>query len=96
MKISQERNQENTGKVVTIQLTEQDYMAFTIWDTGTATMSTNRASNVPDISPFDAAMDTMESFLLALVLEGVDITTKPFYNAIASAFDAITNNLGDE
>jgi hypothetical protein len=94
MKISRERNQDNTGNVVTIQLTEQDYMAFTIFP-WTSTMATNRVSATPP-TPYDAAMDTMESFLLALVLEGVDITTKPFYNAIASAFDAITNNLGDE
>jgi len=86
---------QKTSDVVTIQFTEQDYIEITNLSPGSATLTTNRVPATPP-TPYDAAMDAMESFLMALVSEGVCITTKPFYNAIASAFDAIANNFGDE
>ncbi len=46
--------------------------------------------------PYKAAVDTLESLILALACQGVDVTTDAFKEAIDTTIDAIANNYGDE
>lgn len=41
----------------------------------------------------DGAADALESFLLALASEGVDIGTLPFRKALKTAVESIANNM---
>lgn len=46
-----------------------------------------------DYSDWLAANDVLESMLLSMYAEGVDLTTKPMLNAIQTTLDAIQNNI---
>ena len=46
-----------------------------------------------DTAEIAAAVDTLESFVLACACEGIDIESKPFVNAIEGTLEAISNNL---
>lgn len=49
----------------------------------------------PSNPEYNAAIDGMEALILALLVNGVDVTSLEFSLAIQSALDAINNNFGD-
>ena len=48
----------------------------------------------PEADCYNAAIDAVESFILAAANAGIDITTLALIEAIETTVDAITNNLG--
>lgn len=46
------------------------------------------------VHPYDAAMDGVESLLLAMVCEGYDLREERIKKAIRITLDALSNNLG--
>ena len=48
-----------------------------------------------DITLFNTAVDALESCILALACEGVDITTPAFGRAVLTTLDACENHLED-
>ena len=46
-----------------------------------------------DPTEFIAAIDGIESLLLAMVCEGIDLNTKQMRTAVMTAYDACANNL---
>ena len=57
-------------------------------------ISSNLCSDNPDVdTDFDAAMRGIESLLLALACEEIDVSTDRFKNAVESAVYACVNNL---
>lgn len=48
-----------------------------------------------DGTQYSAAMDTIESLVLAHAMAGVDVTTAPYIEGIETAVEAVLNNLSD-
>jgi len=52
-------------------------------------------SSCSDCQNFNAAVDGLESLLLAIACTGVDISTPEFQEAITTAYNAIDQNYGN-
>jgi hypothetical protein len=62
---------------------------------GNGTITSNlKDDSGEDAAAYDAAIDGLESLLLALACQGVDVTTPDFREAVQTALGAIANNLG--
>jgi hypothetical protein len=58
---------------------------------GGRALEENLKSNRPEDAEYDAAISGMESLLLALSSEGVDLSTPPAKAAVQTAAEAIAN-----
>ena len=58
-------------------------------------MSTGlRAEDSPEYVEYNSAVDGVESLILALAMEGYDISDPKFISALNTTMDALSNNLG--
>ena len=70
-------------------------IAVALYDNGPAIIESDLAKDVePDEQLFLAAVDTLESFILAAAVAGIDIESPQFLEAIQTTIDAIGNNYG--
>lgn len=61
-------------------------------DHTSGSISSNLQDDDPDAVEFNAAIDGVESLLLSLVCQGIDISQQQFVEAIFSSIEAIGNN----
>lgn len=81
------------GRVITLLPDTAYTIKISMNDRGGAMLSSELHSDDPDDEKFNAAIDGIESLILAHALAGVDIESEAYTNGLITAIDSIDVNL---
>lgn len=74
--------------------TTDGHIAVTVRD-GSGQITSDLKSHDEDAGEFNAAIDGMESLILALAVNGFDVESPKFAQAVQTTLDAIGNQFGN-